>query len=73
MNKCNNNSGNNGGVGFLSLLFLLFIGLKLSGQISWSWWLVASPVWVPVVIAVPLTILVLFIQYSKDRIKKGEK
>ena len=31
-------------VGFLELLALLFIGLKLGGVINWSWWLVLSPV-----------------------------
>lgn len=36
------NSG--GGLGFISLLTLLFIGLKLTGFIDWSWWLVFSPV-----------------------------
>ena len=29
--------------GFLGLLTLLFIGLKLGGVIAWSWWLVLSP------------------------------
>lgn len=33
------------GVGFLSLLALLFIGLKLVGIIAWSWWWVLSPLW----------------------------
>ena len=35
-----------GGVGFFGLLTLLFIGLKLGGAISWSWWWVLSPVWI---------------------------
>lgn len=30
-------------VGFLDLLTLLFIGLKLCGVINWSWWWVLSP------------------------------
>jgi hypothetical protein len=37
-------------VGFLDLLLLLFIGLKLAGVISWSWWWVFAPVWIPLVI-----------------------
>lgn len=32
-------------IGFLGLLALLFIGLKLGGIISWSWWLVTLPLW----------------------------
>lgn len=34
-----------GGPGFLSLLALLFIGLKLTGHIEWSWVWVLSPLW----------------------------
>jgi hypothetical protein len=37
----------NNGVGFLGLLSLLFIGLKLSDQVNWSWWWVLSPLWIP--------------------------
>ena len=37
------------GAGLGGLLLLLFVGLKLTGQISWSWW-VASPIWLPTVI-----------------------
>lgn len=38
-------SGNNGGVGFLGLLTILFVGIKLTGFIDWSWWWVLSPIW----------------------------
>lgn len=37
----------NGGVGFLGMLTILFIGLKLTGHIDWSWWWVVSPLWIP--------------------------
>ena len=33
------------GPGFLSLLALLFIGLKLTSHIDWSWIWVLSPLW----------------------------
>lgn len=32
---------------FLPLLTVLFIGLKLTGHIDWSWWWVLSPLWAP--------------------------
>jgi len=35
----------NSGVGFAGLLTLLFIGLKLSSHIDWSWVWVLSPLW----------------------------
>lgn len=38
-------------VGFLSLLTLLFVGLKLGKVITWSWWLVLMPSIIGVVLA----------------------
>ena len=32
------------------LLGLLFIGLKLTHVIDWSWWWVLSPFWIPLVL-----------------------
>ena len=29
----------------MGLLAILFIGLKLTGFITWSWWLVTLPLW----------------------------
>ena len=43
---------------FLVLLTTLFIGLKLTGNIDWSWWWVLSPLWVPLGFAVLLLIIV---------------
>lgn len=34
-----------GGIGFFGLLGILFIGLKLTGVIDWSWWWVTAPLW----------------------------
>ncbi len=48
------NSTNTGGVSFLRLLTLLFIGLKLTGYITWSWLWVLAPLWVPMGIALLL-------------------
>jgi uncharacterized membrane-anchored protein len=33
------------GGGGLFLLFLVFLVLKLTGVIAWSWWLVTLPLW----------------------------
>lgn len=38
------------GGGFFSALALLFIALKLTGFISWSWVWVTAPIWGPVVL-----------------------
>ncbi len=37
----------NAGRLFVMLLCLMFIGLKLTGHIDWSWWWVLAPIWVP--------------------------
>lgn len=34
-----------GGIGFFGLLCIVFIVLKLTGFIDWSWWLVTLPLW----------------------------
>ena len=31
------------GIGFVGLLTIVFITLKLTGFINWSWWFVLSP------------------------------
>lgn len=36
-----------GGIGFLGLLTIVFITLKLTGHIAWSWIWVLSPLWIP--------------------------
>jgi len=43
-------NGKGNGVGFLSLLCLLFIGLRLGDVITWSWWWVMAPIWIPLLL-----------------------
>lgn len=43
MSESNSNSG---GIGFAGLLTIVFITLKLTGVIAWSWWWVLSPIWI---------------------------
>lgn len=38
-------SNSRGGIGFIGLLALLLIALKLLGIIDWSWIWVLSPIW----------------------------
>lgn len=42
------------GGGFLSLLTVLFIGLKLTGYIDWSWLWVLAPLWIPLAIVLSI-------------------
>ncbi len=46
------NSSSSSGIGFLGLLAIVFITLKLTKFITWSWLWVLSPLWIPLFIAV---------------------
>lgn len=38
---------NKGGIGMGMVLFLIFMVLKLTDLIDWSWWWVTAPLWIP--------------------------
>lgn len=50
-------SSSSGGIGFFGLLTILFIGLKLTGYITWPWFWVLSPL----IFSVSLILLILII------------
>ena len=45
------NESRSNGIGLGVILFLIFMTLKLTGNIDWSWWWVTSPLWIPFVAA----------------------
>ncbi|WP_339492430.1 hypothetical protein [Pseudomonas rhizophila] len=45
MTSKSSSTSTSGGVGLLGLLGILFVGLKLTGYIDWSWWYVTMPFW----------------------------
>jgi hypothetical protein len=49
-------SGN--GIGFGSLLAIVFIVLKLCKVIAWSWFWVLAPIWIPVAIILGALLLI---------------
>jgi len=52
------------GINFVGLLTIVFITLKLLGKITWSWWWVLSPLWIPLCIGIiVLSIYFLFIYF----------
>lgn len=53
-----NNTPIYSGIGFLPLLALLFIGLKLGGIINWSWFLVLLPI-IPHIVILTLALLLI--------------
>lgn len=42
----------NNGLTFSTVLFFIFLVLKLCGIINWPWILVFAPIWIPLAIAV---------------------
>lgn len=58
----------NSGMGFISVLTLIFVVLKLTNNISWSWIWVLSPIWISII----LMILIFGIILVAGRIKKGK-
>lgn len=52
------NSTSSSGIGFIGLLTIVFITLKLLGKIDWSWWWVLSPLWIPVGVVIVILLIV---------------
>ena len=53
-----------GGTSFTGLLFLVFLTLKLTNVINWSWWWVTAPLWIipsAIIIGIGLLVVVAFI------------
>lgn len=40
-----NNESKSSGLGILAVMQIVFLVLKLTGLIDWSWWLVLVPLW----------------------------
>lgn len=49
------------GIGFPGLLTVLFIGLKLTGHITWPWVWVLSPLWISALIGLTIIAIILII------------
>lgn len=54
--------------GILSpLLAVLFIGLKLTGHIDWSWMWVLSPIWITLSLVFVILIIYFILDYKTPR------
>ena len=59
MSRSNSDSASaGGGIGFFGMLAIVFIVLKLLGKITWSWLWVLSPLWMPTIIAIVISIII---------------
>ncbi len=58
MSKSQNEHASSGGVSFAGLLTIVFIVLKLTGTITWSWWWVLSPIWISFMLVLLIILVV---------------
>ena len=63
-------SSSSSGIGFFGLLTILFIALKLTHYIDWSWWWVLAPSWMPLAIIIIIGLIWVAVQVVKHFIKK---
>ena len=54
----NSSNSSSGGIGFCGLLSILFIALKLTGFIRWSWLWILSPLWISLAIRLVLALII---------------
>ena len=59
-------SSKSGGIGFLGLLTIVFIVLKLTHYIDWSWWWVLAPLWIPFAIVMAVILIAAIVQAFID-------
>lgn len=48
--------------GLPGLIFIIFLILKLTHFINWSWWWVTSPLWLPLLIIIVLGTVLAFLR-----------
>ena len=51
-------SSSSSGIGFVGLLQIVFIVLKLLNKIDWSWVWVLSPIWISIVFWITLIVVI---------------
>jgi hypothetical protein len=51
-------SSSSSGIGFCSLLTIVFVTLKLLNKIDWSWWWILSPLWISFLMLIVILIVV---------------
>ena len=52
----NKNNSTKSGIGFTSLLTIVFIVLKLCHVIEWSWLWVLAPIWIDLIVGIGVVI-----------------
>ena len=51
------------GIGLGTVLFIVFLVLKLTNVIDWSWLWVTAPLWIPLLLVIGVFVLIVFIAF----------
>lgn len=62
------NSSSSGGIGLGGAVFIVFLTMKLTGHIDWSWWWVTSPLWIPLALVLSIVGIVFLIALITDNL-----
>lgn len=72
-NNHKNASSSAGGIGFLGLLAIVFITLKLTGHVGWSWAWVLAPLWIPAALVAVILFVALLVMVVKEVERRGRR
>ena len=57
----------------LGLMFIVFLTLKLTGHIDWSWWWITIPLWLPAAVGLSIGLIAIVVNYALKAIRKNKK
>ena len=60
-------------IGFSGILFIVFLILKLTNVIAWSWWWVTAPLWITIALNILIIISITLFQFIIYRKKSNKK
>lgn len=60
-------------IGFSGILFIVFLILKLTNVIAWSWWWVTAPLWITIALNILIIISIVLFQFIIHRQKRNKK
>ena len=56
-----------GSIGFVGVLQITFVVLKLCKVIDWSWWWVLSPIWISTALTILVVLIGIIVIYVRDK------
>ena len=56
---------NSSGLSLTAVIFIVFLILKLTENIDWSWWWITSPLWIPIAFVLSIFFIEIFLLVVK--------